>query len=73
MKSFDKYYEKTIYKKSVELFIKNIKNIFDGLPKNARIIKSKLNNPNSTETYDFFGYLTFFKEIKDIFKLINKS
>lgn len=72
LQKFDEDFEKKIRKKSQELFIKNIKNIFEGLPKFASIVKSNLLNPSSTLNFDYFGALSLFNETKEIFLLMGK-
>ena len=72
LEKFNEDFENKINKKSHELFIKNIKNIFEGLPNFAWVVKSNLLNPSSTLNFDYFGSLSLFNETKEIFVLMGK-
>ena len=60
-------------RKSIELFIKNIKNVFENFSKYALVIKNDMKDEEATIRFDFYALVNLFKETKEIFVLLNKN
>lgn len=66
-------WKSSLKRKSVELFIKNIKNVFENFGKYAVVIKNNMKDNESTTRFDFYALVNLFKETKEIFLLLNKK
>lgn len=60
-------------RKAIELFTKNIKNVFENFSKYALLIKDNFINKNDEQNFDFYGLINLFKETKEVFELLELS
>lgn len=64
-------WKSNIKRRAVDLFIKNIKNVFENFGKYSQLVKDNFNNKLEEEhNFDFYALINLFKETKEVFDLL---